>query len=261
MTTKHLLLLPLLALPMAAQDFKMACNQGDWGGERDRRYCELRTLNGPSSGQLKVSNLHNGGITVRGWDRNEIAVRAKVESWGDSVDEAKSRVQQVTVALNSGVLGPTGSEESLKKVSVSVEVFAPRMIALEMGTHNGGITLSNLEGRIRFATHNGGVTLEDMAGDVEGSTHNGGITAKLTGSSWRGQKLQVETQNGGVKISMPRNYNAQFRVSTVHGGMKLNYPLTLSGPISTRDINTTVGGGGAPVSFKTRNGGVVLEES
>jgi DUF4097 and DUF4098 domain-containing protein YvlB len=145
--------------------------------------------------------------------------------------------------------------------SVSYRISVPRRTDLELNARNGGITIADVAGTIRFDTTNGGVRLSDLAGQVSGRTRNGGLRVALGGSSWDGEGLDVETSNGGVTLSIPPTYNAQLETRTENGGFRFDYPLTITGELSPRrGISTTLGAGGAPVRVRTTNGGLKIEQ-
>ena len=96
-----------------------------------------------------------------------------------------------------------------------------------------------------------------LAGDVQAETTNGGVHVELAGDSWEGEGLDVETRNGGVKLSIPEGYSAELETGTVNGRVNIDFPVTVQGQIG-RSIETTLGSGGAPIRVKTRNGGVTI---
>ena len=94
---------------------------------------------------------------------------------------------------------------------VSYEVFVPRRADLSVETHNGGISIAEVNGRIDFTAVNGGVVLKKVGGAVRGSTTNGGLVIELSGDRWDGESLDVSTTNGGVIMSVPENYSAHLK--------------------------------------------------
>lgn len=66
--------------------------------------------------------------------------------------------------------------------------------------------------------------------------------------------------NGGVQVTVPDGYNAQFETGTRNGGLRVDFPVTISGDIK-RHLETTLGSGGAPVRVMTTNGGVKVGRS
>ncbi|WP_400191472.1 DUF4097 family beta strand repeat-containing protein [Hymenobacter sp. B81] len=269
---KHLLtalLLGAASLSAAAQSapvFTSSCDESQWGKSGQKRYCETRDLTLPAikNGPLKVDGLRNGGITVKGYDGNEIRVRARVQAWGRDEAGAKATAAQIKVGLDQNTLrgaGPDGSGQndgyamSEGGYAVSYEIFVPEKQALELTTHNGGISLQNVRGPVTFEARNGGVNISGDGGDVRGKTHNGGLNITLTGKKWEGKGLDVATTNGGINWKLPQEYSAQLFTSTQRGPIHTDFPTTVQGTIG-REVAVNLGRGGAPVRAVTTNGGV-----
>jgi DUF4097 and DUF4098 domain-containing protein YvlB len=242
----------------------MKCRDDD-GDNRQARHCEIKEQTLPASGAITVDGKTNGGIAIKGWDRHEILVRAKVETRAPSQAEADSLAQQVrieTAALNIHAEGPETRDNSYWYVSY--EIFVPRRSDLSLKAHNGGISIVEVNGRIDFRTTNGGVSLSRVGGAVSGNTTNGGVHVELSGARWEGETLDVRTTNGGVNLVMPENYSAHLETGTTNGNVKsdfpLNVPLTESGRMP-KDISVDLGGGGPTIRATTTNGGVHLSRA
>jgi hypothetical protein len=135
--------------------------------------------------RLSVDASRNGGVTVKGWLRNEVLVRARVEASADNEGAAANLASRVSVDSSGGQVRATGPESidnNNSWWSVSYEIFIPQNTDLTTTARNGGITISDVRGQIRFAGRNGGVHLKRLAGDVSGSTGNGGVQVELTGT-------------------------------------------------------------------------------
>ena len=99
-------------------------------------------------------------------------------------------------------------------------MFVPRRADLSVETHNGGISIAEVNGKIDFSAVNGGVVLKRIGGAVRGSTTNGGLVIELSGDRWDGETLDVSTTNGGVVMSVPENYSANLETGTVNGSVR-----------------------------------------
>jgi DUF4097 and DUF4098 domain-containing protein YvlB len=135
----------------------------------------------------------------------------------------------------------------------------PNRTSLSLTSSNGGIDISDVDGQIAFRTVNGGVKLTRLAGNVRGRTSNGGVSVDLDGTTWTGDGLDVETNNGGVNMSIPSNYSARLETGTVNGRMNIDFPVTVQGKIG-RSIETQLGSGGALLRVRTSNGGVNIRQ-
>lgn len=244
----------------AAQDWKKV---DDWeeGRGRDRRYCEVREINLPADRKvIVVDGLANGGITVEGWNRDEIEIHAKVCVWDRSRSDARELVSEIDIITNERKIFADGpSWRKRKGWSVSYEIMVPRKSNLDLETTNGGISITNVSGEIDFDATNGGIKLSEVGGDVNGRTTNGGIDVDLDGNKWRGEGLDVKTTNGGVKLHMPEDYSADLETGTVNGNIHIDFPIMIQGDINRR-IRTKIGDGGPRIRAVTTNGSVRIRQ-
>ena len=263
MRTNLLIFLALSGLPVLAQNPTPRLNC-DERNDNDHlvSHCEMKeqTL-AASKGAIRIDPGMNGGITVNGWDRPDVWVRARIDTAADTDSEARSMVSAIRLASGSGHIHAEGPEmDHHHNWSVSYEIFAPRQSDLEMKTFNGGIHLADLRGNIDFEALNGGVTLERLAGEVHGHTTNGGLHVTLAGDRWDGTGLNVETTNGGVSLNVPSSYSAHIETSTVNGGVNVEFPITLHGRID-KNLSFDIGNGGPTIRATTTNGGVRIRKS
>jgi hypothetical protein len=252
---------PLLAQMRDNTEKQMTCQ--DSYGDR-ARHCEIREQTVGAVGRLTINPGRNGGVTVKGWLRGDVLVRSKVETEADTQGAAASMASQVLVDSSGGQVrasGPETRDNSNSSWSVSYEIFTPQMTDLMVSAHNGGITISDVRGQLRFESHNGGVHLKRIGGDVSGSTHNGGVQVELTGPMFDGRQLEVTTHNGGVTLSVPQMYSAHVQAETQMGGMQSDFPINVSGEIRPRRFDFNLGSGGALIHVATTNGGVRIKRS
>ena len=243
--------------------YEFCSGNNNYGGDKVS-HRELREFTVPASGTLRVDGERNGGISVKGGNVAEIQVRACVNTWGTSEENARAIAQNIKISTSGTIIAENKSDES--NWGVSYKITVPRNTDLELTAKNGGISIAGVDGNLEFTTVNGGISLNDVSGNVRGRTANGGVSVSLTGSSWRGNGLDVSTTNGGVKLNMPANYAANIETGTVNGGYKSDIPaLSITtedvkgewnGRHRSKQINTSINGGGAPIRVKTTNGGV-----
>lgn len=244
-----------------AERFLRNC-EDNWGDRDRERVCELRdvTLKAPAA-RLTVDGRDNGGISFYGWDKNEVLVRALIQASGDDKAEAQALAKDVKIESDGDRIRADGPpSRRYSHWSVSYEIWVPRKTNLDADTHNGGISVEGVEGRMELHAVNGGIALREVSGDVRAETTNGGVSAQLSGSSWRGNGLDLSTTNGGVVLEIPRGYNAELETGTVNGGLNIDFPITVQGTIGRR-ITTKLGQGGARVRATTTNGGVRIRET
>lgn len=232
----------------------------DWDNDDDRyRHCEIRDVTIQRlAGRLSVDGRLNGGIVVRGWDRNDVLVRAKIQTWGESAADARRLAEAIRIRTDDNrVLAEEPMRERRSGWSVSYEISVPRRADLDLRTHNGGIRVERINGRVDVEALNGGVSIRDVQGELRGGTTNGGVMLWLDGDRWVGEGVDLETTNGGVTVVIPERYNARLETGTVNGGLNVDFPITVQGMIGRR-LSTTLGSGGPLIRVRTTNGGVTL---
>jgi hypothetical protein len=237
-------------------DDSLAC-QDDWQSDRLVGHCELKEQTLPATdGTIAVDGRVNGGVSVKGWDRSEILMRARIQTAAPSETEANDLVKQISIETAGSKIFASGpSNRSDHWWTVSYEVFVPRRSNLSLKTNNGGISIADVNGRLEFSALNGGVNLRRVGGSVRGGTTNGGLNVELSGERWDGEALDVKTTNGGVSMFIPENYSAHLETGTVNGHLSIDFPVTVQGNI-TRELAVNLGAGGATIRAMTTNGGV-----
>ena len=245
---------------LAQKNGSLTCRDNSWYNDRLVGNCEIREQTLAMSGSaIAIDGRQNGGVQVKGWDQNQILVRARVQTGAPTADEAAALARQIRIETSGAKIFASGPESRRDyHWDVSYEVLVPRRADLSIETQNGGIKIADVTGRIDFNAVNGGVVLKKVGGAVRGSTTNGGLVIELSGDRWDGESLDVSTTNGGIIMSVPENYSAHLQTGTVNGSVSVDFPVTVQGRI-TKQIALDLGSGGAPVKAMTTNGGVQLK--
>ena len=243
------------------KDGSLSCRDQNWYNDRLVGNCEVReqTL-ALSGGAIAIDGRQNGGVSVKGWDQNQVLVRARVQTGAPTAAEAEALSKEIRIETSGAKIFASGPENRKDyHWDVSYEVFVPRRADLSIETHNGGIVISEVNGRIDFSATNGGVVLKRVGGTVKGSTTNGGLVIELTGDRWEGETLDVSTTNGGVVMQIPENYSAHLETGTVNGSVSIDFPVAMEG--RKKELAVNLGAGGAPLKARTTNGGVRIQKT
>ena len=237
----------------------MSCNDRNYNNDR-ATHCEMREDTIGGANPLDIDAGRNGGIKVRGWDRGDVLVRSKIQASADRDADARRLVSAVRIDTGGGRVRADGPDTNRdENWSVSFEVSVPRTAMLTVNTNNGGISIEEFRGIAKFHARNGGLTLNNVGGDLRGETTNGGVTIDVTGDHWDGAGLDVETRNGGIRMTLPRGFSAQLEAGTTHGGISVDFPVTVQGQLRGH-LETTLGSGGPKLRAITTNGGVTIRQ-
>src|SRR6266705_1205418 len=231
--------------PVRAQDsddeWLEDCHHESWRDTRVK-HCEIRetSLKPTAKGTaLTVDPGMNGGAAVVGWDRDSIAVTARIQVHARTEYEADAIARQIRIEAAGATVRAVGPDPVGRRQawSVSFVVYVPRRTDLSLATENGPLSIHEVTGRMEL------------------SAQNGPLEVKLTGTRWDGAGLDAETMNGPADLRIPEDYNAKIDFGTVNGPMSVGFPLTvtINGRVTDR-ISTTLGAGGAPIRVVTTNG-------
>jgi DUF4097 and DUF4098 domain-containing protein YvlB len=189
---------------------------------------------GEFAGGLDVRAPQNGGVLVRGWDKNEVLVKACKAVAAEDDGDAKEQLDRIKLQIANGrvsVDGPPDKEFGGRWV-VHFLVNVPRDVKLALDAHNGPIHLRNVVGRINAETVNGPVKIYRCSGEITAVATNGPISVdrssgniriraqngpldvQLSGTEWSGQGLDASVQNGPIKLHIPSNYRSGVEVSS-----------------------------------------------
>jgi len=247
----------------AQERWELSCRdhyRNDWGN--GERFCDIReqTIR-PGSGPIRVDAHPNGGVTIVGWDRDEIRLRSKITTQARTESRAEDIAREVEIKVRGLEISADGPDSRNRESwSVSFELRVPRTSDLWVRAHNGGIDVADVRGDIDLGTTNGGLSLRAVGGNVHGQTTNGGVDVELVGRRWDGTGLDVQTTNGGIELSVPDHYSADLETGTVNGGLEIDFPIQVRGRLSRR-ITTKLGDGGPLIRAVTTNGGVSIRRS
>ena len=247
--------------PLRAQDsddeWLDDCRQDSWRDTRVK-HCEIRETGlRARGGVLTVDPGVNGGVDIIGWDRDSIAVTARIQVNARTEDDAQAIARDIRIEAAGRAVRAVGPDPLGRRQSWSVSfiVFVPRHTDLSLATENGPLSVREVSGRMQLSTQNGPLSLVGVGGDVRARAQNGPLMVKLTGARWDGTGLDAETMNGPADLRIPEGYNAKIDFGTVNGPMSVGFPLTvtINGRVTDR-ISTTLGTGGAPIRVVTTNG-------
>jgi hypothetical protein len=253
----------------ASRERSFGLSQEEWC-RQDRRadFCEVReeTLNNLNAVDLDARG--NGGVVIRGWDRPDVQMRARVTVWDDSRSAAESIAKQIQITTTGGRIradGPSNRRRDRDRWdddrywSVAYELQVPRKADLRVDATNGGIVVEDVRGRIDAQTINGGLRFGDVGGDIRGETVNGGVRVDLANEKYDGPGMDLKTVNGGVRLSVPNGFSGELDARTANGGISVDFPVTVTGLINQRrQITATLGSGGARIRLSAVNGGISI---
>lgn len=197
---------------------------------------ESKSYSGPVTVEkvsLEVENI-NGPVRVSTWEKEEYSIELLIEAGGYTEEEAQQNLGELKIDLKDEIvediqrlaLSIEPPHEDWRWYSVDVEVNLPAKAEadLDVGSKNGGVTLSGLKGgKIRARTKNGRIELDDVsAGEIECRTSNG----RMVYDDVKAERMKCRTSNGHIKGALE---SVDADLSTSNGKIDLTLPCTASG--------------------------------
>jgi DUF4097 and DUF4098 domain-containing protein YvlB len=233
-------------------------DRGDYN-DRYERSCRVQTVAIAAPATLDVETS-NGSIAVTGGSRRDVSIQARIMAQAETMTEARSISDDIKIITDGGTIRAEGPRTTGRRSWwVSYRIETPERQNVSLGSSNGSVTLTGLNGVLRADTSNGSVHANDLSGDVKVTTSNGSLQVSLSGSTWVGAGLEATTSNGSLRVDMPRDYSAHLIAQTANGGLNIDRPVTMQGRIG-RQIDTTIGKGGPTIRFHTSNGSLNIRE-
>ncbi|HEY0969614.1 MAG TPA: DUF4097 family beta strand repeat-containing protein [Gemmatimonadales bacterium] len=250
------------------------------------------------AGDVIVTTWERPEVRVRAWaehgqvrsrfspDRVELRVEGERDGdrnrrIGDSGFEITvprgTRVKLASVSGNVRVEG-TGSEVEASAVSGDVTVRGVGGLA-SVHSVSGDVSVSRVDGDLTARSVSGDVQVSDVSGDVRAGTVSGEIELEglrsrvVTVKSTSGDidfagvlapdgRYELRSHSGNITVSVPSDAAANVSFSTFSGSFESDFPVTIGGSErrrSGRDMEFTLGGGGARLTVQTFSGDVMLE--
>jgi hypothetical protein len=153
-----------------------------------------------------------------------------------------------------------GGGDNMKDTDVSVdfEVKVPAGVDFVGTTVNGDVYASDLPADARVSSVNGDVEVS-AAGTARGTTVNGSVVATVGKAGWSGT-LEFSTVNGGIRLTLPADLDADVDASTVNGSIDSDFPITVQGRMRPREFHGRIGKGGRKLELSTVNGSIELRK-
>ncbi|MBN2414422.1 DUF4097 family beta strand repeat protein [bacterium] len=222
-----------------------------------------------AGGDVSVKNT-NGEIAVSTHSAETVIVDADIRVSGKSRERVREMLDRIRIVAEQrgdrlhieadypksrtgGFFGWLFGNSVSVKVDFAVTV--PERSNLDASSVNGKIEITGVTGEVQGETTNGSVRIAEISGAIRARSTNGSITIDVADFP-ADAGISAHTVNGSVKCYLPERVAADCSGSTVNGGIRSDFPLTVSGRFLNRDVEGTINGGGGRIELKTVNGSV-----
>ncbi len=177
------------------------------------------------------------------------AVRFSDIGRGLSVRANNSRIE------GSKIKGPVKIENSFGGVTLTgVDGGASIQSA------NGAVTITGIHGEANVKTSFAGVDLQQVTGAIDVDNQNGAVDAASNSQSGC-QRIMIHTSFSPIRIHLSGNPSYRVTASTSFGKIRSDFPLTVSGSMSSDNLSGTIGDGRCEMRLTDNNGAIEILNS
>ena len=192
------------------------------GEDYGRRVTAKETRTFAVSGSPRITlNTFDGQVTVRGWDKQEVAYTATRAAH----DEETLKGISIQSQQQGEAVSITATNNDQESGSVDFDVYVPRQSTLHVSSGDGALNLEGVKGQITLRSGDGPIEVSNGGGTLQVNTGDGVIRViKFEG--------QVDARTGDGAIALDGNFNA-LTARTGDGTISLSVPAGSSFTIET----------------------------
>lgn len=220
----------------------------------------------PNDCVIKVKN-YRGNISVKTWKKNKIVIEARKKGSEKALHNTK-----VSKYL-SGKLVTIETVYDLPNINCNVhyDILVPETAKLKsLTTDKGNISINNAHQGIMAKTEKGTITIENGSGEIQTSSTKGSINISTT-KLLPEDKILAISGKGHIKLTIPQDTNADLLAKTTRGLVKSEHAITTKSKTMKfntttlaqlkKEVEGTIGKGGASIKLHTSGGNIALLES
>jgi DUF4097 and DUF4098 domain-containing protein YvlB len=110
------------------------------------------------------------------------------------------------------------------RINARFDVTLPPGVTAVLGTVNGDVRVKGFDGDLRLRTVNGTVEATGIKRSLAAESVNGNVTATAVAVP-RGAEYELETVNGAVRLTLPKDARFDVSASTMHGSIASTFAL------------------------------------
>jgi len=219
------------------------------------------------NGDIKVVPSTTGRVEVVGFKSGDAAyfdqVRVDVQPTSRGVVVCVVFVNQDTTCDERGVRSNSrgrSEDREWNRLEIDLEVAVPTNLQVAASSVSGDVEVSGAQGNVSANSVSGDVRLDHLkASSITANTVSGDIVIRVDQFTGQGD-LSFNTVSGDVTLEVPKQFDADLRMSTVSGDIDSDFQLVVSNN-RTRgrgSVDARIGNGGRRLDLNTVSGDLKL---
>lgn len=188
-------------------------------------------------GTLTIIGAPEGSITVEGWSRSEVEVRAEIQVRADTeqdldrlaavngfvLDEDLNHLRILTTGTHDRAFMKAHAKNFPKKLlglpwKIDYRIRVPMSTDLDINAGRGPISLAGVEGNVRVSSPQSETKLEFAGGTLSTTIAVGRVTLKVLGRSWRGVGADIKVAAGDIVVELPAGFSGDLDADILRTG-------------------------------------------
>jgi hypothetical protein len=242
---------------------------------------EIRRLG--YGGTLTLVGAPEGVITIEGWSRSEVEIRAEIQMRagteadldrlaavnGFLLDEDVNHLRVLTTGTHDRAFMKAHAKNFPKKLlglpwKIDYRIRVPMSVDLDINAGRGPISLKNVEGNVRVYSPQSETNLEFAGGSVSTTITVGRVTLKVLGKSWHGVGTDIKVAAGDIVLKLPTGFSGDLDADILRAGeIEIAYDgleAREKTGITKQHIKGRMGSGGAFLRLTVGDGRIFIKK-
>lgn len=188
-------------------------------------------------GTITLVGAPDGSITVEGWPRSEVEIRAEIELRAGTeadldrlaavnnfvLDEDLNHLRVLTVGTHDKAFMRARAKKFPKTLlglpwKINYRIRVPASTDLEINAGRGAISLAGVEGHIRISATESETNLKLSGGVLAATIATGKVNLIIPSRGWRGGGADIRVAVGDVTLELPAGFNGDLDGEILRSG-------------------------------------------
>ena len=242
-------------------------------------------LTNPSKPAWVTAAVHEGSITVTGYNGKTIIVEARAKEETNKRKSKKKEKAKGMFLVRNYRTGLSVTEDNNRVAinipphsdEVALAIKVPYKTSLKLkALDDGYIKVEKVEGDLDVSHHDGPLILTNVSGTVVAHSHDGDITVSFEKVNLD-KPMSFTTFDGDIDVTFPGNAKFNLKMKTQDGEIYSDFQLKMQSPPSgpdkkaekkkdkyhvkfDRTIYALLNGGGEEIQFNTFDGDIYIRK-
>jgi len=188
-------------------------------------------------GTLTIIGAPEGSITIAGWSRSDVEIRAEIQLRADTeqdldrlaavngfvLDEDMNHLRVLTTSTHDRAFMKAKAKNFPKNLlglpwKIDYRIRVPMSVDLDINAGRGPINLAGVEGNVRVSSPQSETRLEFAGGTVSTTIAAGRVTLKVLGRSWHGVGADIKVAAGDIVLELPPGFSGDLDADILRVG-------------------------------------------